>query len=112
MNAIKSNPIPVLTAEERREALKKGLRARQARAKIRKKLADGKITLEEIVETKDEVIRRMKVVDLLKAYRGIGDTKARKIMDELKISQSRRVGGLGIKQKEKLLIFAAKHMNK
>lgn len=112
MKATKPNQIPALTAEERREALKKGLQARQKRAEVREQLSAGKITLEEVIETEDEMVKRMRVVDLLKAYKGIGERKAPRIMEELGIAQSRRIGGLGWKQKEKLLVFVAKYTNK
>jgi ribosomal protein S13 len=45
----------------------------------------------------------MKVSSVLESLPGVGKVRARKIMEELEISTSRRVRGLGAKQKDNLL---------
>ncbi len=45
----------------------------------------------------------MKVSTLLESLPGFGKAKAAKIMAELEISESRRVQGLGARQRESLL---------
>ena len=45
----------------------------------------------------------MKVSMLLESIPGYGKAKAAKLMDELEISPSRRIKGLGIRQREELL---------
>jgi ribosomal protein S13 len=44
----------------------------------------------------------MKVVAVLEAMPGVGKIKAQRIMDNLEISPSRRVRGLGTKQRQAL----------
>ena len=44
----------------------------------------------------------MRVLALLKSLPSIGDVKAKEIMRELDISETRRVQGLGTRQVEKL----------
>ena len=51
----------------------------------------------------DPIVARMKVSTLLGVLPGYGKAKAAKIMDELEISESRRVQGLGARQREQLM---------
>jgi ribosomal protein S13 len=46
----------------------------------------------------DDVIGKMKVSALLEALPGVGKVRARQIMEEIGISESRRVRGLGTNQ--------------
>ena len=46
----------------------------------------------------NEVIGKMRVVDLLQAMPGLGKVRARQVMERLGIAESRRVRGLGAKQ--------------
>ena len=95
--------LPSLTSEQRAEALKKAAAARYARAALRDDIKAGKVTLEQVFEMDDDVARRMKVSALIEAMPGYGKAKAAKIMEELGISESRRIQGLGIRQREQLL---------
>jgi ribosomal protein S13 len=45
----------------------------------------------------------MKVSAVLESLPGVGRVRARKLMERLDISESRRMRGLGAKQKENLL---------
>lgn len=112
MNKTKTNSVPTLTTEERMAALDKALEARKKRSSALQELKQGKISVEDLLNTQDECLRRIKIYDLLRVYKGIGERKAPRIMEELGIAQSRRIGGLGWKQKEKLLVFVAKYTNK
>ena len=50
-------------------------------------------------EGKDnEVIGKMRVVELLQSVPGLGRVRARQVMQRLGIAESRRVRGLGVKQ--------------
>jgi ribosomal protein S13 len=46
----------------------------------------------------DEIVGKMKVSALLEALPGVGKVRARQIMEEIGISESRRVRGLGTNQ--------------
>lgn len=96
--------LPKLTDEERRAALEKAAKARKERAELRDKLKAGEVTLEEVLAKSDDpVIARMKVSMLIESLPGYGKAKAAKLMDELEISESRRIKGLGTRQREALL---------
>ncbi len=97
-------PLPTLTEEQRREALAKAAEARRKRADLKDKLKTGQMTVRDVLDRKaDEVIGKMRVSSVLESLPGLGKVRARKLMERLDISTSRRVRGLGAKQKEALL---------
>lgn len=95
--------LPSLTQEERMKALEKAQDMRKARADLREQLKKGEIKLEEVLDRDDPVVSRMKVSYLLESLPRVGKVKASKIMSEIGINESRRVQGLGKRQKEALL---------
>ena len=96
--------LPNQTDEQRRAALEKAAQARHARAELRSKIKDGKISITEILNTVDDpVIDKLKVKDMISSLPGYGAAKVTKIMEELGISDTRRIKGLGTRQKEALI---------
>lgn len=97
-------PLPILTEEQRKQALEKAAEARRARAELKQKLKAGTLTLGQILsQPSDETVGKMKVSAVLEALPGVGKVRAKKIMEKLDVSTSRRVRGLGEKQKLALL---------
>jgi hypothetical protein len=95
---------PPLTEEQRRQALQKAAAARRARAELKEQLKGGQISLRDLLDrTDDEIVGKMKVTNVLESLPGVGRVRARKLMEKLDISESRRMRGLGAKQKENLL---------
>ena len=95
--------LPQLTDEQRKAALEKAAQARHERAELREKIKSGKVSLEDVLDSDDPIASRMKVSTLIESLPGYGKAKAAKIMDELGISASRRVKGLGARQREQLV---------
>ncbi len=96
--------IPKLSEAERKAALEKAKEARIKRAEVREQLKSGKLTLAQVIEMKDDpVVGRMKVSTLIETLPGYGKAKSEKIMNELQIAESRRLRGLGDRQKAALL---------
>ena len=100
--------LPELTDEQRRAALEKAAAARHARAELREQIKKGEVSIEEVLNSDDPIASRMKVSTLIESLPGYGKAKAAKIMDELGISPSRRVQGLGVRQREQLLQVLSK----
>ena len=95
---------PPLTQEQRRQALEKAAIARRNRAELKDELKRGATSLRDLLgRTGDEIVGKMKVSAVLESLPGVGRVRARKIMERLDISESRRMRGLGAKQKENLL---------
>jgi hypothetical protein len=97
-------PLPTLTPEQRQQALEKAAEARRKRAELKAQLKSGNTSLATVLDRdSDETVGKMKVSSVLESMPGVGKVRARKIMEKLDISASRRVRGLGSKQKDALL---------
>jgi len=95
---------PPLTEEQRRQALAKAAIARRKRAELKDELKRGATSLGDLLgRTDDEIVGKMKVSTVLESLPGVGRVRAKKIMERLDISESRRMRGLGQKQKDNLL---------
>ncbi len=101
---------PSLTPEQRAAALEKAAKARKERAEIKDHLKTGRVTLKELLEKaeKDEIVGKMKVLAVLESLPGIGKVKARRLMEQIGISEARRLQGLGSNQKEQVLQLTQK----
>lgn len=102
--------LPQLTEEQRAEALEKAAAARRARAELKERLKRGGTSLKDVLDQAetDEVLGKMKVAALLEALPGVGKVRAQQIMERLEIAPSRRLRGLGERQRKALLAeFAA-----
>ena len=97
--------LPNLTPEQRAAALEKASAARQRRAELKRDLKDGKIKLSEVVAMANEaeIVGKLRVSALLSSLPGIGAAKSKQIMEDVGISESRRVAGLGPHQREALI---------
>ena len=96
--------LPNLSDADRKAALVKAAEARQKRAELRAKIKRGEMTFTAVMKkSADQIVASMKVTTLLESLPGFGKAKAAKIMSELEISESRRVQGLGARQREALL---------
>ncbi|HVA61979.1 MAG TPA: integration host factor, actinobacterial type [Mycobacteriales bacterium] len=97
-------PIPHLTAEQRAAALAKATAARRARAVVKDRLKHAGASLTDVLDSgeRDDVVGKMKVSAVLEAMPGVGKIRAQRIMEQLGISPSRRVRGLGANQRAAL----------
>lgn len=98
-------PLPELDDESRRQALEKAAEARRVRAELKQRLKAGEIDFAEVLRQADanEIVGKTKVSAVLEALPKVGKVRARKLMERLDISPSRRIRGLGTNQREKLL---------
>ena len=96
---------PKLTAEQRSAALAKSTAARQVRAATKARIKSGDLSLSAIFDLakNDEAIAKMRVVELLESFSGVGKVRAIATLDRLQISQTRRIQGLGVAQRQNLL---------
>jgi hypothetical protein len=103
-----ANP-PSLTPEQRQKALEKAAAARRQRAEVKDKLKIGSLSLSELFDQTDrgdesgKMLAKLKVVSVLESLPGVGKVRARNIMTELDISETRRLQGLGTNQRRALL---------
>ena len=95
--------LPPLTPEQRAAALEKAAIARRERAAVKNRLKHSGASLIEVLKEGsrgggNEIVGKMKVAAVLESLPGVGKVRARKIMEEIGISESRRVRGLGTQQ--------------
>jgi hypothetical protein len=92
--------LPRLTPEQRQANLDKAAASRRERAEVKNRLKHSGGSILDVLEQgqHNEVIGKMRVVDLLQAVPGLGKVRARQLMERLGISESRRVRGLGNNQ--------------
>jgi len=107
---------PVLDNAARLAALDKAIDYRRRQAAFKKELKDGQHP--DIVATLakclgDEALCRLKTRVFIESLPSIGKVSARKMMDELKISENRRIQGLGRQQRadisERVRLVAGMH---
>lgn len=98
-----SAPRPALKRLKRQRA------ARIKRAEVREELKTGKLTVAQVLDMRDDpVVGRMKISTLIETLPGYGKAKAERIMRELQIAESRRIRGIGERQREALLARLSK----
>ncbi len=97
--------LPPLTPEQRAAALAKAAVARRERAAAKNRLKYSQGSLADVIQEGrgNDIIGKMKVSALLESLPGVGRVRARQIMDEVGISESRRVRGLGANQAAALI---------
>lgn len=97
--------LPELSAEQRAAALEKAALARATRAEVKNRLKYSGASLSSVLEAaeNDEAIGKLKVSALLEALPGVGPVRAKQIMAEVGIAETRRVRGLGPHQREALV---------
>ena len=92
--------LPPLTPEQRQAALDKAAASRRERAAVKNRLKHSGASITDVLRDgeSNEVIGKMRVLDLLQSMPGLGKVRARQLMERLGIAESRRVRGLGSKQ--------------
>jgi predicted nucleic acid-binding OB-fold protein len=96
--------LPKLTDEQRKEYLERAAAARRARAALRKELKEGKVSFTEVMNRVDDpIVARMKVFTLLESLPGYGKARAQAVLEEVGIAETRKVQGLGTRQRAELM---------
>jgi len=96
---------PLLTPDERAQALAKAKESRQVRAAIKLRIKSGELSIADVfsIAKDDEAIAKMRVLELIESMSGVGKIRAKSILERLEISLTRRIQGLGRYQREALL---------
>jgi len=100
-----TNNLPPMSDEQRADALAKAVAARRQRAEIKALLKTGSLTLAEVFEQAetDHIVAGTKVYPLLASMPRMGKIKAKRLMEDLSISENRKIQGLGSRQRSDLL---------
>jgi hypothetical protein len=97
--------VPVRSDEQRADALAAALAARRERSRLRAALKDREVTAVDVIAGSEAnpLWGGLKVAWLLECVPGIGAVRADRIMTTLHIAPSRRVQGLGDRQRAALI---------
>ena len=91
---------------DRAAASRAAVAARRDRAAIKQAVRAGERTALDVAEAAwrdaDAPEAGLRVPDLLESLRGVGPARARDVLDLLQIAPVKRVGGLGLRQRERL----------
>ena len=96
-------PLPTMTPEQRADALAKATEARKARSEMLAEVKSGKLSVDELFGRADDIVKKTRVVQVLKALPGYGTAKVTALMANTEVDEKRRVGGLTAAQRERLL---------
>ncbi len=97
--------VPTRSPEQRADALAAALTARRERARLRAALKARELDAVEVIlgAPDNPLWAGVKVAWLLECVPGIGEVRAERIMTSLHIAPSRRVQGLGDRQRSALV---------
>lgn len=101
-------PVPQLTAEQRREALRRAHSSRVERAKLKQALRDRKLSLLDVFALADAdpegVAARSRPLEIIRSLPGWRKAgRAEALLHECEIAEQRRIRGLGPHQRAALL---------
>lgn len=105
-----TNPMP---ETDRAAASRAAVRARQERAKLKARMREGDlspVTVLKYAQRRGTPASRLRVTEFLLELPAIGPVKMPGILDELKISPKKRLGGLGTRQQRDLEAFVRKRL--
>lgn len=96
---------PKMTDEQRAAALARAAEARRVRAEIKQLLKTGSLTLPDVFERAedDDLVAGIKVSALVVSMPHMGKVKAKRLLEELRIADNRRLRGLTERQRTDLL---------
>lgn len=97
------NP-PRLSEESRALALEAAKQARRSRALVKEQIKTGELKILQVIElaATNNAIGKMRLIELIEAIPGVGKVRAKAILDRLEISNTRRIQGLGVLQRQRL----------
>jgi guanylate kinase len=104
------NPPPSLDPEARRRNAELAIVARRERSKIKSALKEGSLSMREIFDSSSAAAQRMRVIELLTSLPQMGPLRAESLMEKVGISRTRRIAGLGVRQRRELLTLVERNI--
>ena len=94
---------PVRSLDQRMEALRRANEIRVERARLKKELKVGDVSLSGVLADPPAFLLTAKVFDMLLAVPKYGRVKANKVLTQCRISPSKTIGGLSERQRSELV---------
>jgi hypothetical protein len=99
---------PVRSLDQRMEALRRANAIRVERARLKRRLKSGDVSIGVVLAEPPEFLLTAKVFDMLLAVPKFGRVKATRYLNQCRISQSKTVGGLSERQRDELVTLVSK----
>ena len=94
---------PLRSLDQRMDALKRANDVRVRRAKLKKDLKAGRVSIHVLLLDPPEYVLTAKVFDMLLAVPKYGRVKVNKVLQQCRISPSKTIGGLSQRQRSELV---------
>lgn len=96
-----------LSPQAKKKGLKKAREVKKGRAQLKHCLKNGRHDLQDVFRDKKifDLACNMKLVELIGSLPGMGKLSAEKLQEKLGISLTKKTGGLGKNQKQKLFDY-------
>lgn len=94
---------PERSAAQRMDALARANEIRSRRAALKRDLTAGRKSIHELLLEPPEYVETAKVFDMLMAVPKYGRVKANKVLMQARISPSKTIGGLSVRQRTELV---------
>ncbi|MDQ3607849.1 MAG: hypothetical protein M3459_02965 [Actinomycetota bacterium] len=99
----KHSAAPERSLDQRRAALKKANEFRSRRARLKRDLEAGRVTVYPYLHDPPEWLKSAKVFDILRAIPKYGQVKVTRALTQTRISPSKTIGGLSPRQRNELV---------
>src|SRR5919202_6200672 len=94
---------PERSLVQRMDALQRANEIRTRRAKLKRDLKGGRVSIHDLLLTPPDYLETAKVFDMLLAVPKYGRVKVNKILVQCRISPSKTIGGLSERQRNELV---------
>lgn len=101
----KPGAAPERSLNQRMDALARANRIRTERARLKRELKAGRISIHALLREPPEYVETAKVFDMLLAVPKYGRVKVNKILATCRISPSKTIGGLSERQRSELVFL-------
>ena len=101
--APKHSAAPERSLIQRMDALQRANEIRTRRAKLKKDLKAGRVSIHTLLMDPPEYLQTAKVFDMLLAVPKYGRVKVNKVLQQCRISPSKTIGGLSERQRSELV---------
>lgn len=93
---------PERSLQQRLDALRDANKIRSLRAQLKRNVKSRRQSVAAVIANPPEYVETMKVFDLLVAQPKIGRVKANRALQQVRISPSKSLGGLTVRQRDEL----------
>ncbi len=96
---------PTMSDEQRKAALEKAVDVRKKQAEIKMKLKIGSLNIKDVIDKgqTDDLYGKLKIKAVIESLPGYGKKTAELLLDQLGIGLTKRIKGLGPKQRDEIL---------